>query len=293
MDPILGASLIGGGANLLQNLFNLGGASGANRRQIEFWKMQNEYNRPINQVARLKEAGLNPALMYGKAASPGIAQGVGQAQRANYQVDNPMPQITQFADIGLKEAQTNNFQAMNTVNVQRAAQIAMDTAFTSQKAMQSAQSFAWNKADRANNKELLRISVDAAKEDLRQQQHKTFEIFLDNQLKSGTLRNNIIKSYYELELMKKNGQYKDAQIALMKQLKTLRSLGLDKAPWYGRWLYENGKDIIPPEVLNQGAPGVIKWYGSQPSPSTKGSAFDKYRKKKKPKPYFGGVSVEY
>jgi len=30
------------------------------------WKMQNEYNSPLNQMKRLKEAGLNPNLMYGK-----------------------------------------------------------------------------------------------------------------------------------------------------------------------------------------------------------------------------------
>lgn len=33
-------------------------------RNIELWKMQAEYNKPINQMNRLKEAGLNP-LFYG------------------------------------------------------------------------------------------------------------------------------------------------------------------------------------------------------------------------------------
>ena len=32
---------------------------------LEFWKIQNEYNSPYSQMLRYKEAGLNPLLMYG------------------------------------------------------------------------------------------------------------------------------------------------------------------------------------------------------------------------------------
>lgn len=32
------------------------------------WQRETEYNKPINQMARLKEAGLNPRLVYGKGA---------------------------------------------------------------------------------------------------------------------------------------------------------------------------------------------------------------------------------
>lgn len=58
-----------------------------NQQQIDFWKMNNEYNTPFNQRARLEQAGLNPDLMYGgsgnigqsqmpSAASPGSAPNV-------------------------------------------------------------------------------------------------------------------------------------------------------------------------------------------------------------------------
>lgn len=43
------------------------------RRAVEMWNMTNTYNSPAEQRKRLEAAGLNPALMYGKAASPGIA----------------------------------------------------------------------------------------------------------------------------------------------------------------------------------------------------------------------------
>ena len=58
-----------------------------NQQQIDFWNMNNKYNAPINQRARLEQAGLNPDLMYGgsgsmyqsqmpSAASPGSAPNV-------------------------------------------------------------------------------------------------------------------------------------------------------------------------------------------------------------------------
>lgn len=42
-------------------------------QQIDFWERQNQYNLPINQVARLKDAGLNPALMYGSGSGANTA----------------------------------------------------------------------------------------------------------------------------------------------------------------------------------------------------------------------------
>ena len=36
------------------------------------WKRQAEYNSPVNQMARLKQAGLNPHLVYGNGASVSV-----------------------------------------------------------------------------------------------------------------------------------------------------------------------------------------------------------------------------
>lgn len=65
---------------------------------IEFWKMQNEYNLPSAELARLKDAGLNPLLMYGNGMSGMSAAGAispattgqGSTASANFQ--------TNFAD---------------------------------------------------------------------------------------------------------------------------------------------------------------------------------------------------
>ena len=37
--------------------------------QEEMWHKQNEYDSPVNQRARLEEAGINPNLAFGSAAS--------------------------------------------------------------------------------------------------------------------------------------------------------------------------------------------------------------------------------
>lgn len=108
MDPILGAALVSGGASLLGNIF--GGIFGsssqesanrtnleiarmtnqANREQLEsqqawseqMWQKQfdaqNEYNLPKNQVKRLLEAGINPAVLGGNNSMPAGSVGMNQ-----------------------------------------------------------------------------------------------------------------------------------------------------------------------------------------------------------------------
>ena len=83
------------GSNILSNSFtsqNQKQAISANQQlqkeqnewNLNLWKLNNEYNLPINQVQRLKDAGFNPALMYGTNGSTGIsaspAQGVNPAR---------------------------------------------------------------------------------------------------------------------------------------------------------------------------------------------------------------------
>lgn len=93
LGSLSGNPLFGLGLNLFGNLFT----NSQNRRSIEqtnrlnmqmqqnqnawnerMWHMNNEYNTPANQIKRLKEAGLNPDLMYGnpsQGTSSAPAQG--------------------------------------------------------------------------------------------------------------------------------------------------------------------------------------------------------------------------
>lgn len=58
-----------------------------NQQQIDFWKMNNEYNTPFAQRARLEQAGLNPDLMYGGSGSVTSSQMPGAASGSAPNVD--------------------------------------------------------------------------------------------------------------------------------------------------------------------------------------------------------------
>ena len=73
-------NLGGSGGGTLSALFSIGSRKKAYKRSIdlmkrqgkmdrEFWDYQNAYNTPTRQMQRLKEAGLNPALMYGQGTT--------------------------------------------------------------------------------------------------------------------------------------------------------------------------------------------------------------------------------
>lgn len=76
--PALGPIGAIGGA-LLQNRANKQLAKHTFNKNVEMWKMQNEYNSPKAQMQRFKEAGLNPNLIYGKGTA-GNAQTMPQYQ---------------------------------------------------------------------------------------------------------------------------------------------------------------------------------------------------------------------
>lgn len=81
------------------------------------WAMQNQYNSPAQQMARLKEAGLNPNLVYGSGAQQSAA---GPVKGANANASPGQPVNMQlgeifkdFVQITSTMAQTDNLKEMN------------------------------------------------------------------------------------------------------------------------------------------------------------------------------------
>ena len=71
--------IISGISNLAGSYFGYKGQKEANKTNVQLaeqarqhdvsmWNAQNEYNTPAMQMQRLKEAGLNPNLVYGSGA---------------------------------------------------------------------------------------------------------------------------------------------------------------------------------------------------------------------------------
>lgn len=112
-------------SNLIQNRQNMKMAEYAYQKELEQWNRQNEYNKPINQMARFKEAGLNPNLMYGQG-TPGNATDSPNYSAPHLQFDNPFPnlgndigQLRQTdADVALKGANEDLARA-NKDNVEQ------------------------------------------------------------------------------------------------------------------------------------------------------------------------------
>ena len=59
----------------------------------QMWNKQNEYNLPVNQMARLRAAGLNPSLMYSNGVSGLVSADVGAGSEA---AASPSSAITQL-----------------------------------------------------------------------------------------------------------------------------------------------------------------------------------------------------
>jgi len=100
------------------NKTNIKLAEQARQHDISMWNAQNAYNTPAMQMQRMKEAGLNPNLVYGSGAAQTTA---GSPPKAPVpQVDNEMaslaqmsltPMISLYQDWQVKKAQIDNLEA--------------------------------------------------------------------------------------------------------------------------------------------------------------------------------------
>lgn len=84
------------------------------------WAMQNSYNHPSSQMARLREAGLNPNLVYGTGSV--VANSQSQPRSAESKAWNPetpkvnFPEmISAYQDFRLRQAQVDNLRVQNDI----------------------------------------------------------------------------------------------------------------------------------------------------------------------------------
>ena len=129
MGPLV-LPLIAAGASLAGSAINAGSQSATNQSQLSYsremydkqradaladWNRQNEYNSPAAQMARFKEAGLNPNLIYGQQTQSPVVRSSsveGYSPRAP-QVDlgnaaaMGLQGLSTYQDTELKNVQTN------------------------------------------------------------------------------------------------------------------------------------------------------------------------------------------
>jgi hypothetical protein len=88
-------------------------------RDVEMWNRMNEYNAPAAQMERLKAAGLNPNLVYGKGAQNVATQMPkyqAPKQEYNYEAPELGLALEQYQNMRLRQAQTDNLQTQNRLN---------------------------------------------------------------------------------------------------------------------------------------------------------------------------------
>ena len=112
----LGPGLFSLGSSLLSNKGAKNRQNLANRQNVEFWNMQNSYNTPKAQMGRLKDAGLNPNLIYGSgSANTGVAGSIAPSKASPYNIQNPIPLqaslLQSQIDLNNSNAHKNNVQA--------------------------------------------------------------------------------------------------------------------------------------------------------------------------------------
>jgi hypothetical protein len=101
---------------------------------IAFWDMQNDYNSPERQMQRLKNAGLNPNMLYDKTGAVIPAGNINTPDVQGGQFRTPdfgsvgTGLVQGYFDTKIKQAQYDNLKAANNVSLQEAALKAAQTA---------------------------------------------------------------------------------------------------------------------------------------------------------------------
>lgn len=92
----------------------------ANKHNVNFWNMQNEYNNPTSQMQRLRDAGLNPNLIYGSSSSgaAGNAEKIAPSKASPYKMNDPGPAASNLPLTKQINATTDNLKTQNTVILQ-------------------------------------------------------------------------------------------------------------------------------------------------------------------------------
>lgn len=194
---------------------------------LALWNMTNEYNHPAAQMQRLKDAGLNPALVYG-GSSGGSAGQASEISSPDYKMPEfRVPDMSGIADMGarllhiydveIKKAQVDNLRADNTVKLEQAALTAAQTGKT-------LTDTALGNLQLEKDTPLVGIYQDAARENLRQMKANT-DISLRRDEREAAMNSSNLQEAGERILSMRLGRAKTgAEISHIKQsIRNLRS----------------------------------------------------------------------
>lgn len=145
----------------------------AYQRSLNMWNLQNEYNSPTQQMARIRAAGLNPNLVYGNGVTGNSSGSTPQYEPAKFNAPTMQAYrgwnlgisdaISQFLTYRTVKAQVDNMEAQNSL-------IRQQTATEATKQANIAASTSRSEFDLNMAKELKDVSVSSAIADMNQKQ---------------------------------------------------------------------------------------------------------------------------
>jgi len=185
------------------------------------WAMQNEYNSPAAQMKRLREANLNPHLVYGGGAVAGPASTPRSSSPGSFthQPFTPdlQPLAMGFMDWKMKEAQLDNVAAMTAAKEQEALLkssqvVATNTATAGTKITNEQKQF---NLDLAND--LRNTSVEAAKASLQKTLANTQFTLDENERQAAMQQPNLLLAAEKVLTMRLDRAQTSWQISELKE----------------------------------------------------------------------------
>lgn len=255
--PILAAAVSAGG-NLASQAINSITQSKLNKSQQRYntymydrqradnladYNMQNEYNSPAAQMQRLKDAKLNPNLVYGNGSATNDAAPVRSASPGSWNPTAPRLDLggaanaglSAFYDAQLKEQTTDNLKAQNDVLVQDAMLKAAQLGYVNSQTMNTLQNTKGSQFDLSMKQsladgqlQLQQLSLDKLKADTQNvlsdietktlmrepNLQKAIEDILTARASRSTSAAQRDQIYQTIDNMKKEGVLKDLDIQL-------------------------------------------------------------------------------
>lgn len=226
---MLGA-IIAGGASLLGSAFGFGSQKKTNKanmelakyqnewqaqenekayqRNLQMWNLQNEYNSPTQQMARLRTAGLNPNLVYGNGVTGNSSGSAPQYQPADIKRAELSPYrgwnqglsdaVSNFLAFRSNRAQVENMEAQNSL-------IRQQTATEATRQANIAASTARSEFDLSQANRLKDVSVSMAEAQMSKAQHDASTAWSQSQ--QSWIKTNIDRALQETRIKIGKSEY--------------------------------------------------------------------------------------
>lgn len=173
----------------------------AYQRNLKMWNLQNEYNSPTQQMARLRSAGLNPNLVYGSGVTGNSAGSTPQYQPADIKRAELSPYrgwnqgltdaVSNFLAFRSNRAQVENMEAQNSL-------IRQQTATEATRQANIAASTARSEFDLSQANRLKDVSVSMAEAQMSKAQHDASTAWSQSQ--QSWIKTNIDRALQETRI---------------------------------------------------------------------------------------------